>query len=51
MYHQQKYNKVIFFQENLTAERYPDFLNLELGTALTVIFPNYVDPYRPIETL
>ena len=40
-----------FFEGNLTAERYLDFLTFELMPALAVIFPNEVDPDIPNETI
>lgn len=40
-----------FFEENLTAARYLDFLRFELVPALAVMFPNEADPDIPTETL
>ena len=40
-----------FFEGNLTAARYLDFLRFELVPALAVMFPNEADPDIPTETL
>lgn len=40
-----------FFEENLTAERYLDFLTFDLVPALAQIFPHAMDPDIPNERL